>query len=72
MVNATVGSKVVAAVDPLDEIAKICKKYNLWFHADAALGGTCFFDLPSPYKDLVKGSEHLDSITWDPHKSLQV
>ena len=46
MVNATVGTTVVAAVDPLDEIAKVCKKYNLWFHADAALGGTCFFDLP--------------------------
>ena len=46
MVNATVGTTVVAAVDPLDEIAKVCKKYNLWLHADAALGGTCFFDLP--------------------------
>lgn len=72
MVNATVGTTVVSAVDPIDEIAKVCKKYNLWLHADAALGGPCFFDLPQPFQDLAKGTEHLDSIAWDPHKTLQV
>ena len=70
MINATVGTTVVATVDPIAEIAPIAKKYNLWLHADAALGGPAFFETDRHYR--VKGSEHLDSITWDPHKALQI
>ena len=70
MINATVGTTVVATVDPIAEIAPIAKKYGLWLHADAALGGPAFFKTERNYR--VKGSEHLDSITWDPHKALQV
>jgi aromatic-L-amino-acid/L-tryptophan decarboxylase len=28
------------AMDPIDEIGKICEKYSLWFHVDAAFAGT--------------------------------
>lgn len=60
------GSASVGAVDPLDKVADICKKYNLWLHVDAAYGGAAI--LVKDKKHLFKGIEHADSITVDPHK----
>ncbi|KAG2468139.1 GADL1 decarboxylase, partial [Polypterus senegalus] len=37
MVSATSGSTVFGAFDPLDEIADVCQKYQLWFHVDNLL-----------------------------------
>lgn len=33
-VNATAGTTVVGSIDPLEDIAAICKQENLWFHID--------------------------------------
>ncbi|KAG7272341.1 hypothetical protein CRUP_011589 [Coryphaenoides rupestris] len=38
-VNATGGSTVYGAFDPINEIADICEKYNMWLHVDGAWGG---------------------------------
>lgn len=59
------GSASVGAVDPIDELARICKIYNLWLHVDAAYGGAAIL---SKKKNLLKGIELADSITVDPHK----
>ncbi len=37
-VVAQVGSINTGAIDPLEEIADICERYGLWFHADGACG----------------------------------
>lgn len=67
LVVATAGTTDTGAVDPLNTIADITEKHNLWLHVDGAYGG--FFILTSR-RELFKGIERADSIIVDPHKSL--
>jgi glutamate/tyrosine decarboxylase-like PLP-dependent enzyme len=68
MVVATAGSVGTGAIDPLNEIAAICKKYDCWFHIDGAYGGFAAA-LPELKNDFL-GIEKADSIAVDPHKWL--
>ncbi len=68
LVVASSGTTDTGAVDPLDEIGTISKKYDLWYHIDGAYGG--FFILVDDKKELFKGIEKADSLVIDPHKSL--
>lgn len=36
MVNATAGTTVLGAFDPIDQVAEICEKHNLWLHVDVS------------------------------------
>ena len=63
---ATAGTTNTGTVDPLSDIAKICKKEDIWFHIDGAYGG--FAILADNGKQLLKGIEKADSLTVDPHK----
>ena len=58
----------VGAIDPLDKLADVAEKYNLWFHVDGAYGG--FFMLADETKDQFKGIERSDSLVIDPHKGM--
>lgn len=69
-VVAQVGSINVGAIDPLEEIAGICKQRNLWFHADGACGAVGAM-LPEK-KSQYRGLELADSVTLDPHKWLYI
>jgi glutamate/tyrosine decarboxylase-like PLP-dependent enzyme len=63
---ASAGTTNTGTVDPLVELAEICKKEKLWFHIDGAYGGAAI--LSKNGKKLLKGIEKADSLTVDPHK----
>jgi glutamate/tyrosine decarboxylase-like PLP-dependent enzyme len=63
---ANAGTTNTGTVDPLNQIAKICKKENLWMHVDGAYGGGSI--LSEQGADYLRGIEKADSLTIDPHK----
>lgn len=63
---ASAGTTNTGTVDPLEKIAAICKKENLWMHVDGAYGGAAI--LSKEGKRCLKGIEKADSLTVDPHK----
>lgn len=67
-VIASAGTTNTGTVDPLNEIATICKAENLWYHIDGAYGGAAI--LADKGKAALKGIEKADSLTIDPHKWL--
>ncbi|KAK9502790.1 hypothetical protein O3M35_011496 [Rhynocoris fuscipes] len=68
MVSATAGTTVLGAYDPIEEIAEICREYEMWLHVDAAWGGGAL--LSKKRRHLLTGIEKSDSVTWNPHKML--
>src|SRR6266550_1418372 len=67
---ATVGTTSTASVDPVREIARICREFKLWLHIDGAYGAG-FAILPE-CESLTAGWSDADSIVVNPHKSLFV
>jgi glutamate/tyrosine decarboxylase-like PLP-dependent enzyme len=67
-VIGTAGSVGFGVVDPLNEIAAICTKQNVWFHVDGAYGALAA-SLPEQ-QELFRGMDKADSIAVDPHKWL--
>ena len=68
LVSANGGATNTGVVDPLQELSRICKKENLWFHIDAAYGG--FAVLCEEGHAALDGIDLADSVTLDPHKWL--
>jgi len=68
LIIASAGTTDVGAIDPLDELGNIAKKFNCWFHVDAAYGG--FFILTDRGKNKLIGLDKSDSVVMDPHKGL--
>jgi len=68
LVVGTAGTVSTGAVDPLPEIAAVCRGHGLWFHVDGAYGGFAAA-LPDASPDL-RGLREADSVAVDPHKWL--
>jgi glutamate/tyrosine decarboxylase-like PLP-dependent enzyme len=62
------GTVSTGVVDPLEEIADLCRDEDLWLHVDAAYGGPAM--LADDLRPLFAGIERADSIAFDPHKWL--
>ena len=67
MVIATAGTTNTGSVDPLPQVADICRSEGLWMHVDGAFGASV---LLTRYRDMLKGIERADSLSWDAHKWL--
>lgn len=70
MVNATAGTTVLGAFDPIAELADVCEPRGIWLHLDGAFGASMVFD--ERFEASFEGSERADSITWDAHKLMGV
>ena len=70
MLVATAGTTGGGAIDPINELADVARRFRIWFHVDAAWGGSAA--LIPRLQHLLAGSERADSLTWDAHKWLNV
>jgi glutamate/tyrosine decarboxylase-like PLP-dependent enzyme len=68
LVVGTGGSVSTGAVDPLPDVAALCREQGLWFHVDGAYGGFAAA-VPEAPEDL-KALAAADSVAIDPHKWL--
>jgi len=66
LVVASAGTVDTGAIDPLPEIAELCRRHSAWFHVDGAYGG--LFALCDRVR--LRGIEQADSVALDPHKTL--
>jgi glutamate/tyrosine decarboxylase-like PLP-dependent enzyme len=70
MVIGTAGTTATGVIDPLPGIGQFCREAGLWFHVDAAWGGSAI--LAPSLKHCLDGIGDADSITCDAHKWLSV
>jgi glutamate/tyrosine decarboxylase-like PLP-dependent enzyme len=67
---ATCATTLTGAFDPIEEMHEICKRHNVWLHADGAFGGSVL--LSDEHKGMMKGVENTDSFSWNPHKLMNI
>ncbi len=67
-VVATVGTTATTSIDPVIEIAELCRKHHIWLHVDAAHGGT--MAVVPEWRGVLAGAELADSLVVNPHKWL--
>jgi len=60
------GTTSSGAIDPLEELADICREEEIWFHVDGAFGAWAAIAPQS--RHLVAGMERADSLAFDLHK----
>jgi aromatic-L-amino-acid decarboxylase len=70
IVVGNAGTVNTGAIDPLGDIADVCAREGLWFHADGAYGAMA--RISPRLAPLFDGLERADSIAADPHKWLYV
>jgi aromatic-L-amino-acid decarboxylase len=69
-VVATTGTTVSTALDPIESIARVAKKYDIWLHVDAAMAGSAMILLEC--RSMWQGIEEADSLVLNPHKWLGI
>jgi glutamate/tyrosine decarboxylase-like PLP-dependent enzyme len=65
-VVATAGTVNTGAIDPLEDIASVCREQQLWLHVDGAYGALAALATPEAFTGLGAA----DSLSLDPHKWL--
>ena len=65
-VVATVGTTSSTSVDPLPQIAELCRRERIWLHVDAAYGGVAAMVPGNEW--ILDGVADADSLVVNPHK----
>lgn len=65
-VVASAGSTYTGSIDPLPEIARLCRKHDMWMHVDGAYGASAL--LSERQRAALRGIGRSDSLSWDAHK----
>jgi aromatic-L-amino-acid/L-tryptophan decarboxylase len=68
LVVGTAGSVSTGAIDPLRELAAVCRESGAWFHVDGAYGA--FAAAVPGFSSQFCGLGEADSVAVDPHKWL--
>lgn len=68
LVVGTASTVSTGAIDPLAELAELCRERDLWFHVDGAYGALAAA-VPEA-AELLAGMPEADSVAVDPHKWL--
>jgi aromatic-L-amino-acid/L-tryptophan decarboxylase len=69
-VIASAGTVNTGAIDPLEAIADICARREVWWHVDGAYGAPAV--LTHAYASALAGLGRADSIGVDPHKWMYI
>lgn len=67
-VVATIGTTSTTSIDPVDKIADICRRNNIFLHVDAAYAGSAA--IVPEFQAYFEGWNRADSIVMNPHKWL--
>jgi aromatic-L-amino-acid decarboxylase len=69
-VVASAGATTLGTIDPLDEIADVCRQHGTWLHVDGAYGAAAM--LAPSLRPRLRGIERADSLSFDLHKWMYV
>jgi aromatic-L-amino-acid decarboxylase len=69
IVVGTVGTTSSLAIDPIDALAAVCERNDIWLHVDAAMAGAAAV-VPELRALVNDGLDRVDSWCFDPHKWL--
>ena len=65
-VVSSAGTTATGSIDPMNDVAEICKEFGLWMHVDGAYGALASLAMPESFR----GINRADSLSLDPHKWL--
>lgn len=68
LVICTAGTTNAGTLEPAGEALEVARQFGAWCHLDAAHGG--FMTLTTTGRRLTEDWREMDSMSWDPHKSL--
>jgi len=69
-VIGSAGTINTGAIDDLNALADLCRRENLWFHVDGAIGAVAV--LADNVRDQLTGIERADSVAMDLHKWMHI